>query len=243
MYEALFICLVIISCFYARKRNWLVASVAGFFATLTKILGGLVAVPIVIEYFNVDLYSVESIRKSFYRLKEIRSDFLYVFIVPLAVLCYMLYLHYLIPFTVHKTLAKHSTFQRVCPLNAQRIPRQYANVISGPPPRLITPSGTPSGIPYGIPPRYPPFSHLNWPNIGGRCNGLATTLKAAKAKENPRRGERRGQNKIVISIGIQEAQSPSCQFQFGLPRKQARHPRPLLSTRLSRDTQQHELYT
>lgn len=89
--EGLFIFLIIAACYYARTRQWLFAALAGFFATLTKILGILILIPIAIEYFEFDF---KSIKTNLYKLRNVQKDFLYLLIVPLALLFYMLYLQF-----------------------------------------------------------------------------------------------------------------------------------------------------
>lgn len=89
--EGLFICLIILSLYYARNKNWLAASLFGFCATLTKILGVLIVVPIVLEYFDLEFNNLKSIFK---KLGHVRWDFLFILLVPMAIVAYMAYFHF-----------------------------------------------------------------------------------------------------------------------------------------------------
>ncbi|MFH1895123.1 MAG: mannosyltransferase family protein [archaeon] len=59
--EGLFLFLAIACFYFALKKNWFAASVFGFLVALTKPLGGLILVPLLIEYFGLNLSSYKNI--------------------------------------------------------------------------------------------------------------------------------------------------------------------------------------
>ena len=86
--EGLFLLLTISSVYYASKRRWLEASVLGFLSSLTRLLGVLLIIPLLVEYLDITLRGKEI------RIRRIRRDILYLLAVPLGLLSYMTYLHY-----------------------------------------------------------------------------------------------------------------------------------------------------
>ena len=50
--ESLFLFLTVASFYYARKKMWIYAALCGFFASLTRIVGFVIIIPLVIEYFS-----------------------------------------------------------------------------------------------------------------------------------------------------------------------------------------------
>jgi len=84
--ESLFL-LLSVACFYhARKRRWLVSSMLGYFTALTRTLGVLISIPILIEYLAPT--SLRDIK--FHRIKK---DAFYLLFIPVGLLTYMSYLY------------------------------------------------------------------------------------------------------------------------------------------------------
>lgn len=50
--ESLFLFLTVSSLYYARKRKWILAALLGFFCSLTRIVGFLIIIPLLIEFFS-----------------------------------------------------------------------------------------------------------------------------------------------------------------------------------------------
>ncbi|PIV08198.1 hypothetical protein COS52_03970 [Candidatus Roizmanbacteria bacterium CG03_land_8_20_14_0_80_39_12] len=76
--ESLFLFLTVASLYYARKEKWYLATFLGFFASLTRIVGFLIVVPLVIEFF-----SQHKIKKTHHLLA--------LLFVPLGTLLYAIY--------------------------------------------------------------------------------------------------------------------------------------------------------
>ena len=79
--EPLFLALLLVTFYYAKEKNWLVVGICGFFLSLTKSSGVLVFLPLLYEY----------LRQSRFNLRNIKSNFLYLFLVPLGLLTFMGY--------------------------------------------------------------------------------------------------------------------------------------------------------
>lgn len=93
--EGLFLFLAIACFYFARKKQWLLASVLGFFVALTKVLGALIIIPVLIEYFALNLKSFKNINFSNFKLlfKKIKPNLAFVWLIPLGLFTYMFYLH------------------------------------------------------------------------------------------------------------------------------------------------------
>jgi len=76
--ESLFLFLTVSSLYYARKRMWLLAALLGFFSSLTRIVGFLIVVPLLIEFF-----SQKTVKKTHHLLA--------LLLVPLGTALYALY--------------------------------------------------------------------------------------------------------------------------------------------------------
>ena len=75
--EGLFIFLVTACFYYAVKQKWLAASIFGFFLSLTKVFGVLIAVPLIAEYFL--------------NSGRIKKDILWLLLIPMGLILYMGY--------------------------------------------------------------------------------------------------------------------------------------------------------
>jgi len=76
--ESLFLFLAVSSLYYARKRKWMLAALLGFFSSLTRIVGFLIVVPLLIEFF-----SQKSVKKNHHLIA--------LLLVPLGTALYALY--------------------------------------------------------------------------------------------------------------------------------------------------------
>jgi hypothetical protein len=79
--ESPFLLFAISSFYYARKGNWLVASVMGLLAALTKQLGLLLLLPLACEYLAEKEFSFRSIRR----------DVLLLSLIPIGTLAFLLF--------------------------------------------------------------------------------------------------------------------------------------------------------
>ena len=84
--EGLFLFLAISSFYYARKKNWLAASILGFFLALTRTVGVLILIPILIEYLEIEI----RFPKVYFR--KIKKDILYLLLVPCGLFSFMVFL-------------------------------------------------------------------------------------------------------------------------------------------------------
>jgi Gpi18-like mannosyltransferase len=85
--EGLFLFLVVTSFYYARRRAWLIASLLGLCASLTKALGVLLVIPLLIEYFDISSGHLKL------QISKIKLDILYLLLVPMGLFLYMAYLY------------------------------------------------------------------------------------------------------------------------------------------------------
>lgn len=85
--EGLFLFLAISCFYYIRKKQWLTASILGFFLSLTRSVGFIIFFPMLMEYLDLDFYNFK-IRK-----EKIKKDILYLLLVPAGLLSYMAYLY------------------------------------------------------------------------------------------------------------------------------------------------------
>lgn len=85
--EGLFLFLVISSFYYARKKQWLTASILGFFLSLTRSLGVLIFIPFLVEYFDINFKSFKI------DFQKIKKDIFYLLLIPTGLFAYMLYLY------------------------------------------------------------------------------------------------------------------------------------------------------
>lgn len=79
--ESLFLLFAVVAFYYARKRNWLAASVGGLLAALTKQLGLLLLFPLLYEYLAEREFAIRSIRR----------DVLLLALIPLGTLAFLLF--------------------------------------------------------------------------------------------------------------------------------------------------------
>lgn len=82
--EALFLLTSVASFYHARRQQWALAGLWGILASLTRVTGLLLLVPILYEYFA---------RRSF-SLKKVRPDVLWLSLIPAGLLGYIAYLDY-----------------------------------------------------------------------------------------------------------------------------------------------------
>lgn len=124
--EGLFLFLSIASFYYARRKNWTAASLFGFFAALTKSIGFLLFIPLLIEYLEIDFRSLKL------DIKKIRKDVLYLLLIPAGLFLYAVYLKIVVgsftafmtvqsawgrklttPFSTLESLSKWSSFYQI----------------------------------------------------------------------------------------------------------------------------------
>jgi hypothetical protein len=92
--ESLFLALTVASFYYIRERKWLSAGVLGFFASLTRVEGVLLAVPFLIEYLIVVFSSgpspYQSLQNTFkYPVSAVVRPTAGLALIPLGLLSYM----------------------------------------------------------------------------------------------------------------------------------------------------------
>ena len=82
--ESLFLLFAVSSFYYARRGKWLVASIMGLLAALTKQFGLLLFFPLLYEYM---------VEKEF-KISAIRCDVLFIFLIPMGALAFLLFRHF-----------------------------------------------------------------------------------------------------------------------------------------------------
>jgi hypothetical protein len=83
--ESLFLALIIMCFYYAKKSNWMAVGILGFFLSLTKSIGVFVALPLLHEYFRVKKY----------KFKEIKMDIIFLLLIPFGLVIFSAYNYYL----------------------------------------------------------------------------------------------------------------------------------------------------
>jgi len=86
--EGLFLFLAISSFYYIRKKRWLLASILGFFLSMTRLVGVVIIIPFIIEYLDIKL---NPLKINFGNLKK---DILYLLFIPAGLCSYMVYLYF-----------------------------------------------------------------------------------------------------------------------------------------------------
>jgi Gpi18-like mannosyltransferase len=81
--ESLFIMVVLIATYFARRQNWILTGIFGFLATLTR-FNGVVLLP---------FFLTEYLMAKKFKFKSVKIDMLWLFLIPLGFLFY-LYLNY-----------------------------------------------------------------------------------------------------------------------------------------------------
>jgi len=80
--EGLFLALAISCFYYARKKQWLIASFLGFFLSLTRSIGFLIFIPMLMEYLDLD-FNAFKVKK-----EKVKKDILYLLLVPAGLIAY-----------------------------------------------------------------------------------------------------------------------------------------------------------
>ncbi len=89
--ESPFLLFAISAFYYARKGNWLAASVMGLLAALTKQLGLLLLFPLLYEYL-----AQSPNRKSQIANRKVQGDVLFLALIPIGTLAFLLFRHFYI---------------------------------------------------------------------------------------------------------------------------------------------------
>lgn len=83
--ESLFLVLIILCFYHAKKGNWFLAGISGFFLSLTRPLGIFVVLPLLYEYF----------RARNFRLLDTDRGVLFLSLIPLGLFTFAIYSYYL----------------------------------------------------------------------------------------------------------------------------------------------------
>jgi hypothetical protein len=79
--ESLFLTLLVLCFYYAKREKWLLAGIAGFFMALTKAIGIIVILPLLYEYLKT---------KNF-RLRDVKRDVFFLLMIPLGICVFAIY--------------------------------------------------------------------------------------------------------------------------------------------------------
>jgi len=81
--ESLFLALLIIIFYYAKKENWLLTGILGFLLTLTRPYGVVVIFPLLYEYY----------RSKDFKIRKTEIDIIYFLLIPLGLVIFFSYLN------------------------------------------------------------------------------------------------------------------------------------------------------
>jgi Gpi18-like mannosyltransferase len=87
--ESLFLFLIILCIYFAKKRKWFLSGLAGMFSTLTKPFGIVMIIPILYEYFN----TIESQKGK--NILKILKDLCSIALIPLGLSIFAIYTYFL----------------------------------------------------------------------------------------------------------------------------------------------------
>lgn len=79
--EALFLALIIMCFYYARKENWRLAGILGFLLSLTRNIGVVIILPLLYEY----------LKERNFRIKKIKPDIVFLLLIPLGLFVFAVY--------------------------------------------------------------------------------------------------------------------------------------------------------
>lgn len=116
--ESTFILFAILSFYFSLKKRWFLASVFGFGVSITRVIGVVILIPLILEYLSQINFSP----------KKIKANFLWLLLIPLGALFYMLYLQRIAgdPFYF---LALQKVVRSIDPLNPIVTMINYFNLI------------------------------------------------------------------------------------------------------------------
>lgn len=83
--ESLFLALLVMCFYYAKKDNWLYVGLLGFLLSMTRLIGVITLLPLLIEYMKIRSYNP----------KRIDYNILYLSLLPLGLFLFMSYEYYL----------------------------------------------------------------------------------------------------------------------------------------------------
>jgi hypothetical protein len=94
--ESLYLCLTLLCCYLAKQQRWWPAGTAGLLLSATRPLGVLIALPLAVEYWYRHARKAKSTGefdefRDFTRVGRIRSDALFLLLVPLGLLAFAAY--------------------------------------------------------------------------------------------------------------------------------------------------------
>ncbi len=83
--ESLFLALLLACFYYARKSNWALVGILGFFLSITRYIGFIAVLPLFFEYM----------KERNFRIKNIKLNVLFLLLLPLGFLSYMVFVYHL----------------------------------------------------------------------------------------------------------------------------------------------------
>lgn len=115
--ESSFIFFTILSFYFAYQKKWFLASVAGFFASITRVIGVLIVIPLILEYLNQINFSVNRIKK----------DFMWFILVPAGMFSYMYYLYITVGNPFYFLTLQNTYYRSTSPFNPLTVLVNYFN--------------------------------------------------------------------------------------------------------------------
>lgn len=122
MSDSLFLLLVLMSFYYAKKESWFLCGLTGMLFSLTRPQGVFLALPLGLEY----------LKSKDYKIKKIKFSSLYLLLIPLGLVLFMTYLYFLTGdfFAYQHTKAAGWGNSFVNPLNVVYNSIAHGNIVS-----------------------------------------------------------------------------------------------------------------
>jgi Gpi18-like mannosyltransferase len=97
--ESLFLMLIVLAFYFASQKKWFLAGLMGILLSLTKTLGVLIIIPLLIEYFSINYNNLKI------NFKDIKKNIIFIFMIPIGLFSYMFfqYIKFGEPFAFSKT--------------------------------------------------------------------------------------------------------------------------------------------
>lgn len=83
--ESLYLALIILCFYFAKKKNWLLVGIAGCFLSLTRALGVFIIFPMLYEYF----------KEVNFDFKKTKADLFFLLLIPLGLILFAIYNYHL----------------------------------------------------------------------------------------------------------------------------------------------------
>lgn len=115
--ESTFIFFAILSLYFAFQKRWLLASVFALLISLTRVIGIVIIIPLILEYLTQINFSA----------KKLQANVLWLFLTPLGALSYMFYLLNTVGDPLYFLALQNAYYRSTSPLNPLTVLANYFN--------------------------------------------------------------------------------------------------------------------